>query len=272
MAKAKRNIVCCNPLSLHRTPKKKNARSINSNFVVEAKRLNIILKENEWICDDCRLEIVKAQNQGKKKGNTQSKRDKVCCNPFSNHENNVKKGIREISSTDIVDKAKKNNITVEIGQFICNKCRSKLNKSAGVQGNVANTEMELLVEDPIDSALPEESDPSVEYLDKNDVMIALDNLLKVLNLNSIDRKKLNNKFYQSHVFEELKEKLSDVIFTKVSEIADGQSEMIEQMKEKLAEISDKNERVKLLSILPKSWSSGRVHNEFGVTKHMAKMV
>lgn len=69
------------------------------------------------------------------------------------------------------------------------------------------------------------------------------------------------------MFEELKAKLSDVIFTEVS---DHQSEMIEQIKEKFCEITDRSEKLKLLSEIPKSWSTDKIHSEFGVTKHVAK--
>lgn len=93
----------------------------------EAKRMNI--------CNDCRLEIIRS-------GMKQSKRDKVCCNPLSIHGDNVKKKIREVNTTDLVEKAKNLNITIKIGQFICGKCRQRLlhsSKSTGAHEVVANT-------------------------------------------------------------------------------------------------------------------------------------
>lgn len=186
--------------------------------------MNITLKENDWICDECRLQIVKSVG-------AQRKRDQVCCNPLSFPAHDVKKKLREINSTDLVKKAKQMNITVEIGQLLCGKCRLQLlhsSKPSDAQEVVANLEMEQSVEDSSTSATEaEEDDASLEYTDKNDVLIALDNLLKTLSLKPINQTKLKNKFQQSKMFEELKVKLLNVIFTKVS---DHQNEMIEQMK------------------------------------------
>lgn len=59
-----------------------------------------------------------------------------------------------------------------------------------------------------------------KVIDKSNVMIALNNLLNTLNISSIEQAKFRYKMYQSQVFDKLKVKLLDVIFT---EISDNQS-------------------------------------------------
>lgn len=87
-------------------------------------------------------------------------------------------------------------------------------------------------------------------------------------MNVIDQLKLRNKSYQTQVFEELKAKLLGEIFTNVS---DYQSEIIEQIL-LFDELTEKSEKLKLLSVLPQSWSAGKIRNEIGVTKHMANKI
>lgn len=251
MPKSKREKVCCNPFISHRNVLKANLRAISAYLVEEAKASNIKLKEKDWICDACRAQITRSFV-------AQKNRVTVCCNPFSDHGNNFKKGIRKVNSTDLVETAKKLKITITGGQYICNKCRSKLShlgKSTDVQA--VDTKMET--GQSSEDSTPPENDPSFEYIDKNDVVIALDNLLKSLNMSSVDKEKLRNKYYQSNVFDELKSKLSNVIFTKASDYA---SEMIEQMKKKFVDIEEKSEKLKLLSVLPKSWSADKIQSEF----------
>ena len=44
---------------------------------------------------------------------------------------------------------------------------------------------------------------------------------------------------------------------------DDESEMIWQLKEKFEETNTKSEKVKILIVLPKSWSIRKVQDEFG---------
>lgn len=110
MTKPKRFNVCCNPFDKHQN-ETKNLRLINLHLVKEAKRLNITLKEGNFLCDRCRLQIVKSASKKRKL-------DSVCCNPLSIHAGNVKKKLRKVNS-DFIEKAKKLNITIEYGQSIC---------------------------------------------------------------------------------------------------------------------------------------------------------
>lgn len=117
MAKSKKIDVCCNPFSKHRNVKKK-LRSIGSYLVAEAKRLNVTLAENDYICDAARVEIATTVAK-------HINRDNVCCNPFSVHGNNIKKKIRAMT-TDIIKRAKQLNVTIKTDQFLCGKCRLRI--------------------------------------------------------------------------------------------------------------------------------------------------
>lgn len=124
MTKPKLNKVCCNPFSDHKTVNKK-LRLINPTLVKQAKQLRVKLNVNKYICNKCRLKIVqptvassskskecqkgdeiedeKDESGEEKSGSesgiekqiqmeiSQTKHEKVCCNPFSLHGGNRKK-------------------------------------------------------------------------------------------------------------------------------------------------------------------------------------
>lgn len=48
--------------------------------------------------------------------------------------------------------------------------------------------------------------------------------------------------------------------------------MMPQLKGKFAKTSDRDDRFRILSVLPKSWPVNRIQTEFGTTQHMAKKV
>lgn len=266
MAKSKLKNRCCNPFSNHQAVNR-DLRLINSHLVQEAKRLDLTLKESDWICNNCNVKILHSVAK-------QRKRENVCCNPLSIHGNNINKKIREVN-TDVFEKAKKLSVNIQIGQSICDKCRLRLlhlSESVVAQESDANMEVDFAAESSSRSDEPDEPDEhdiSVDYTDKKNVLIALDNLLKTLNMNAIDESKLRNKWYQANVFEKLKMKLLGEVFTNVS---DYQNEIIEQIKGKFGELTEKSEKLKLLSVLPQSWSANKMHNEIGVTKHIAKRI
>lgn len=213
---------CCNPFSKHKIVKK-NLRVIGPTLVRQAKRLKIKLNVNKFICNKCRSEIVKSsvascseseecskddesvqekdlieqeRNESEEEvelDNSQRKRDRVCCNPFSFHGNKTKKNIREISQ-EFTEKAKKLNVNIKIGQSICDKCRLYMFRSADsldVQETVEYMDVEQQPEISSAGTTPEKYiDPSVECFDKNEVVAHLNNLLKSLHMNPIDQHKL----------------------------------------------------------------------------------
>ena len=48
-------------------------------------------------------------------------------------------------------------------------------------------------------------------------------------------------------------------------------EMIFQLKEKFHGTTDRSEKVKILTVLPKSWSERRISSEFETTRHTANV-
>lgn len=150
MTKPKRSNECCNPFSMHKIVRKK-LRFISPALLTQARQQRITLNVNNLICNKCRLKIEKpsaassSESQGCRKSDeseqendeseeemqmeiSQTKRDRVCCNPFSIHGDNVKKNVREITQ-ELIMKAGKLNVIIEIGQFICNQCRGHITRS-----------------------------------------------------------------------------------------------------------------------------------------------
>ena len=51
---------------------------------------------------------------------------------------------------------------------------------------------------------------------------------------------------------------------------DDESEIIMQLKEKFQATNQRSEKVQILTVLPRSWSSQKVEQEFGVSNYMAR--
>lgn len=182
MSKPNRIKVCCNPFSDHKIVKEK-LRVISPFLVKQAKQLNLKLHVNKYICNKCRLKIEepsvapsseskecrkdyeceeeKNESEGEKSeieeememNISQRKRDNVCCNPISNHDDNFRKNVRPITQ-ELINSAKKVGVNIEIGEFICDKCRRDILHS------VESLEMQESVEYMETDQQPENSSAS----------------------------------------------------------------------------------------------------------------
>lgn len=199
--------VCCNPFKNHRAVQT-NLRLINPTLVKLAKQLKIRLNVNKHICNKCRLRIEESPDASSSKPKEYrksdesdveesgaeesesvgespmevsfSKRDKVCCNSFSLHGDNVRRNLRDLTE-ELIGKAKLLNVTIEFSQSICDQCRRHLLRSAKpieMQENVEDMDVDVNIEQQQESSsahtTPEKTiDPSVECFDKTILLLLL---------------------------------------------------------------------------------------------------
>lgn len=222
-----------------------------------------------------------------------------CCDPFKTPHRAFEK-VAEVGQT-IASKARDLGKRIKISDMICAKCRQQIKNDhlklirhaergepstpMDTSGTSSSTideppakrrstkETESLnLEDEIGSSTPSASEEKSEVAESNvlldpknvqEVKESINNLLRLLGLDPIDDSKFRGKQYQSDLFVNLMNRLHVVLFTKVTPPCAG-NQIIAQLREKFdEENTDRNMKMKILSVLPKEWSAGNVQREFG---------
>lgn len=204
-------------------------------------------------------------------GKFKTKKSNHCCNPFSVHKGWQIKNLRSINDST-VEKANDRNINLIVGQHICISCLNRVNKaqkSAAVQNVSSEQQMETAFEYPdSEISIPDESPSSdsefVEF-DVASIVNHLNNAIQSTGLQPIDKSKLRYKSYAIEKQNELVEFLSSHVF----KVPTDSSEMIQQLQDKFKTATNRDEKIKILSILPQSWSASKVASTFKVPDYMA---
>lgn len=211
-------------------------------------------------------------------------RDQKCCNPFSVSKHPKYVVIYTISAV-LVTFARKRNIDIKKNQVICKACRNKLYKirensdenvarsvidqpstssgnlwaSSSCQSTV--TDMDYVdsliggesVENSSDEDGGEDDDFDVSLIDTDAVKKCVNDLLGHLDLKEMDGMKMRGKRYQLELFNNLMKRLSQCLFPKATVVSTNNG-IVEKLKDKFEKTSDRNMRMKILSLLPEEWS------------------
>lgn len=105
----------------------------------------------------------------------------------------------------------------------------------------------------------------MEY-DVASIVSLLNDAIQNTEIEPIDVSRLRYNSYAREKQNELIQFLSSHVF----KVQTDSSEMIQQLKDKFETTSNRDEKIKMLSILPKSWSADKVASEFKVPIYMAK--
>lgn len=146
-----------------------------------------------------------------------------------------------------------------------------VDESAGVDEPI-DVDEPVTLEEIIGTATPsssEEKSASSTSIIRNDpeklqqIKECVDNLLCLLGLNKMDDAKMRGKKYQSSIFSELQIRLNKILFTEATP-PDAGDQIIGQLKEKYNEdTTNRATKIKILSVLPKTWSPADIRREFG---------
>lgn len=114
-------------------------------------------------------------------------------------------------------------------------------------------------------------------LDKAAFVTKLNKLLPLMGVNKIDSKKIYSATYYSYKrgkLNEITRKLAKNIF-EISPLTDEDTaeknagqEMLQQLKDEFAKTTEREAQIKILSVLPRSWSARRISNEFKISVHL----
>ena len=176
------------------------------------------------------------------------------------------------------------SLSIHSGDHACCNCLNKLRKLSPV----ATVQDEEHADQPGPSGLSHHisrcSEPSAadtEDSDTDDVLpadvqlLAVNEVLELEGISPVGGKRRTRSY--KYVKEKVR-RVEDVIRKKVLFAVgagdkmpqDDGREMIQQLKEKYASTTSRSERLTILTALPKSWSVGKIMDEFGVTNYMAK--
>lgn len=109
------------------------------------------------------------------------------------------------------------------------------------------------------------------------IVAKFNKILPLIGVTRIEYEKIGkSQSYVRNKLEEITSKIAKNVFdispqtdaTNVDERNDGR-EMVKQLKHAFVESTDRERKIKILSVLPKSWSARKVAREFNVSVHMA---
>lgn len=197
---------------------------------------------------------------------------KYCCNPFNKESHWVTKNLRKVTPW-----MKNLNDNVLEGMKICTSCRLELNKQKSLPSSESDST--IIDELPLDNSVNSKPGCSKDYdtyIDAESGLQFLNASLTSLGESPIKKKQCKtNKTYCKTKIEKVKLKFNNTFFQLNKEddnalqLDNTETEIVHQLKEKFKTASS-NEKLQILTILPKSWSSAMVEREFGVSNYMAR--
>lgn len=202
-----------------------------------------------------------------------------CCNPF----NKVKHSVRDKSRLRIVSKSIRERFpSILPGDKVCDSCRLKI---SAMMTQIPQDQVELLDQSSAPQEPQELLDQSSSYLDVSEAdhspqptspspvkqldvaAVAEESREKVneyltgLGMTPITKRKLQSKKYQKKKLKKITEMLQ---MAGIEEKSSDDGEIIAQLKEKF-HTADRSEKVRILTVLPRSWSIRKIQTEFGAS-------
>lgn len=234
--------------------------------------------------------MAKTKKKKVKKSKLKQVKNK-CCDPYKIHKKWNTNNLRTISAV-YIEKARELNIILDTKSLICTSCCTKIGRGRKLHNSNSprvssrreseeNIAQHIETEQPIelsDFSSPEQqssqkSSGSSIYeeceINKKKIVDTLNKAFKDTPIHEIDYNNLNRKRYSTDMLKKIIGFLSATVFKNAECDSD---EMISQLKEKFGHISSRNDKIKILSLLPKSWSAIKIANEFRVPLYMARQV
>lgn len=238
-------------------------------------------------------------NRKKNKPKPKPKMKPICCNPLKKKHHQVFLRVFDVTHANILN-AKKCKVELKMGQKMCESCRNVFKnppkesviKSKKIQASPhhrdidvdMDIEMEIPQDIPESQRTSESQDTSEsqetsgsqstetdsdQYFNENikdinveKVKTLVNKLLKELDTKMIDGEKMRSKNYQLEKMKKINDRLIKVLFPQ-AKIFNDCDDIIDQLKKKFRQTTDRNLRIKILSIIPKEWSVATIQGIFG---------
>lgn len=184
---------------------------------------------------------------------------KVCVNPFGRTKCSVNR--RQVTDWMI------NKIFfLTLNDYICDTCRNQIrtydNKTIAAVTSNSGEVSDKIDETDIDETFDRNDEP---FFSTEAAIDSFNKFLNEFDVSPIKEEQLRQKSYCNSKMSDIVNVLKSTIFEKYetgTRNMDSDGEMLQQLKRKLAQSSDRNEKVKLLTLVPRSWSAAKISNEF----------
>jgi len=193
---------------------------------------------------------------------------KYCADPYKRHKLRINKDLRNLNN-DLISKHP--NFKLTIDHKVCSNCKILLR----------TTSPEPKRSELSTSTSPEKSDvesnTDIKELNKEYEMSELNAIMPIINESPFKKCRASvNPQYSKSKFMKLKtgvkRKIKVVTGQAVSssENEDAEPEILQQLKEKFNKETSRSEKLRILSVLPKSWSRQKIMKEFQCTQYIAR--
>lgn len=186
-----------------------------------------------------------------------------CCNPYKKKGHWVKNNLRRVTENMV-----SLNYGIERHMKICTSCRLQLGKE-----KFPNPEHNM------QPSSAEDIQPGCSgetmFVDRNVALEHLNVSLSSLGESPVSKKKMHSSKYCTEKMGKIKTTFKQSLFNVEDDDDDNsrnnnaESEIIEQLKDKF-KLAKRNEKLQILTVLPRSWSCSRIEKEFGVTNYFAR--
>lgn len=136
--------------------------------------------------------------------------------------------------------------SIRRGDYICDSCRNGLHKTP-------------TAEIPYDEAQDAKDDT---YRSSDTVFEALNSFLARIDEPPVAKKDLRLQEYASAKFSQIQELLKTHVFNAIPSEENDNDTIIKQLKAKFRNLTDRNKKISLLTLIPKSWPTSRILKEF----------
>lgn len=200
-----------------------------------------------------------------------------CSDPLSIHKKPIRSGLREIFLEHL---QKKQNVPVNLipGKSLCPTCNKK----------IFGVVIEEKTSD-IDIDYQPETDTEKSFFGEGTSLNVVDTVCKSLNLSPASKIIKLSKTKRQTAFKTKTEKISSAVKRKLAssfnesltdeeekdkegeeDLSNEYKKLIEQLKEK-CKLAKKEEKIKIISLLPSSWCKQRICEEFNVTDYQVRL-
>lgn len=196
-----------------------------------------------------------------------------CCNPLGKKGHKVGKNLRTV-----VDWMVHLGFNINDKMKICGSCRIALGKlkQQSEVSSVKNEQAEIA--QALEQTIEVLEVPDDDYLDVESALQHFNKSLEFLGESPVNQRRVRSVSYCETKIEKINHQIVDKILVGMSENDkksalndnnNSDSEIISALKERFKNANN-DDKLRILTILPQSWSCGKIENEFGVSNYMAR--
>ena len=158
---------------------------------------------------------------------------------------------------------------------LCSVCRKRVLDSQVntpvVEESVSETEQPTGSDSDVQPGCSVECDIDVTEVEKDEAIFHLNESLKYIGDSPLKKQKISHTKYSKSKLQKISTSLKDKIFEQKESPEsdqDDEQELLDNLKNIFSNTKDRNSKLKILTLLPLSWSVSKIQSHFYASKHM----